>query len=90
MTNQRYRSEKIDPRRNLYTYYVSGNTSFPIDMLRHDECWPCDPSTIELISQDFLESNVSVKIKSHRAPTIDRWLSFGWSVGDDDLYGRGE
>ena len=63
-------------------FSVSGSSVFPIDMLRHDHCWPVggdfnrigfkrlgdDPATIELCAQ------------SARCVTPLRWASFGWIV----------
>jgi hypothetical protein len=74
--------------RFLYTYYVTGHGDFPFDMLRYDSCWPAsgeDAARLFYTSKRFVTR--SVKIRSYRLPTIDRWQSFNWSVG---VYNLGE
>lgn len=78
----------LDPKERptrLYEYWVTGHGEFPFDMLRHDNCNPitgCDAAKLQCYPGDGYLKNRSVKLRSHQAPTIGRWSSFGWSVGE--------
>jgi hypothetical protein len=72
----------------LYTYTVNGNSKFPVDMLRHDRCWPASENEA-LDLQDWLNGRtivhgvfavVTFTLRSNQAPTEGRWQSFGWTV----------
>jgi hypothetical protein len=80
----RYRRDRLSDR-PLYSYefYATGRGTFPFDMLRHDCCWPADSESAYLIVGDRgpNRNDYSVLIRSYREPTIDRWSSFGWSIG---------
>lgn len=68
----------------IYEYYVTGRGKFPIDMLRYDAAWPAtsvDGSKME----DYENKPRSIQIRSYQEPTIARWSSFGWSVGNENL-----
>ena len=63
--------------------------NFPIDMLRHDRCYPVTESDSTNIVSSFRfgrkESHVgqiNLQRYAHKnwTPTKDRWLSFGWEV----------
>lgn len=75
--------------RTIYDYYVTGHGPFPIDMLRHDGAWPSTGEDAAKIEWTFTDSGrmktKSIKLRSYRKPTIDRWSSFNWSVGVDNL-----
>lgn len=66
----------------IYEYWASGTGEFPFDMLRYDQAWPVS-------SEDAYKLGVveephkirSIRLRSYRPPTIDRWSSFTWSVG---------
>jgi hypothetical protein len=63
---------------------VTGNSAFPVDMLRYDQCWPLDPSPV---TQSFREDGsrtgkLTVQIQGVGSLTPDRWASFGWYVSD--------
>jgi hypothetical protein len=60
----------------LYKYVVEGRGSFPIDMLRYDQCWPVDSHSVPHPTQEHR----TVEMRSYRPPTVDRWNSFGWRV----------
>jgi hypothetical protein len=82
--NPRFIKRTCEPRRALYQYYATGRGDFPLDMLRYDQCWPA--STDDAFN--LLERDVdlrSIDLLSHIEPTIDRWLSFGWSIGVEKL-----
>lgn len=86
-----FRLEAHERPKTMYEYYVSGTGSFPFDMLRFDSCWPAsgfDAAAMDDCSYAKIDrrSGVrSIKLRSYRAPTIDRWSSFTWSVGREDL-----
>lgn len=67
----------------VYDYYVSGKGVFPVDMLRHDRCWPADGDSVAMFD---IRDKRSIRLKSYQMPAEGRWLSFGWSVGRDKLY----
>ena len=78
-----------DRPKMIYEYYVTGSGVFPFDMLRYDSCWPCGPEDAAHMDYQRYEDSHrkirSVKLRSWREPTIDRWSSFGWSVGRNKL-----
>lgn len=88
---QNYRCEVLTTRpRHVYTYYATGRSAFPMDMLRYDEAWPVDVSDAAKLTRDGVDreewrATRSVKLCSYKEPTVERWLSFGWSIGIDDL-----
>jgi hypothetical protein len=74
----------------IYDYFVSGRGSFPYDMLRYDGAWPATSTdaarmSISIADGDAYRKVRSVRLRSYREPTIDRWSSFVWSVGVEDL-----
>lgn len=87
---EEFKLEAHERPKYMYQYYVTGNGSFPIDMLRHDLCWPATGEDAAKIDQHcdtaFVLGRrnrdlVSIKLRSYRKPTVDRWMSFTWSVG---------
>jgi hypothetical protein len=69
-----------------YDYWVTGRGHFPFDMLRYDRCWPCTGEDAILI--DYNQRNReprSIHLRSYQMPTIGRWSSFLWSVGQDRI-----
>jgi hypothetical protein len=73
--------------RYLYEYYVTGTGLFPVDMLRHDSCWPTSGEEAAKIEWTFTRRlsgegrrRQSIKMRSYRPPTVARWQSFTWSV----------
>ncbi len=82
-------------RQYAHTFTVEGAFAFPIDMLRHDACWPLTETDSDAIADDHLgEINVTRSRKRkvtltrvarmHWAPTVNRWESFGWKVIERD------
>ena len=72
----------------VYEYFVTGRGEFPLDMLRHDAAWPASGDQVSKINAYYFENDIgrrrasrSIKLRSYHAPTIERWSSFGWSVG---------
>ena len=37
-------------RVSFYSFTVQGSGEFPIDMLRHDSCWPAQPADSALVA----------------------------------------
>jgi hypothetical protein len=72
-----------------FEYEVEGLGDFPLDMLRHDQAYPADEESVEAILSGLawaavkrkkVRSTVRVRLVSERAPTVERWRSFGWTV----------
>ena len=74
-----------------FRFTVSGRGGFPLDMLRHDACFPCnsdDVATIEVTPEDeafFVTRSVTLEHTPRAGergwhPTEGRWSSFGWIV----------
>lgn len=75
-------------------FTVKGKGSFPVDMLRHDQCYPMDAESVENIqcvktatgsgSCISLKHQIVRKVQlvnvTGQAPTKGRWNSFGWVV----------
>lgn len=80
----------------LKTFIVEGpRTSFPVDMLRYDSCWPLtteDARKIENILNEgerlTLPRRVRVQLqtsdRNFNVPTAARWDSFMWRVVEGD------
>ena len=72
MRMQRFSVEPIWPQ-----------TSFPLDMLRHDACWPRnseDAAHIGLAGTPHEPARATINLTGLASPTIGRWASFGWRV----------
>lgn len=83
------------PTATRFTVEGVNPTSFPLDMLRYDACFPFDQESVAAISRSF---DASQRVEAHRErkpitvtlmmvsrsglamPTKDRWASFGWRV----------
>lgn len=94
MMKERFTSRRLETiarPRYFYEYFVTGRGEFPVDMLRYDCCWPATGSDAALLDDQPVSidkpsrENRSVRMHSYREPTIDRWSSFGWSVGTENL-----
>ncbi|MEK6878462.1 MAG: hypothetical protein AABY22_02585, partial [Nanoarchaeota archaeon] len=76
-------------RMQLFTVESQKGYSFPLDMLRYDECFPYNQEDVDKIHktnnpEGFICPN-RIKLKGYvrnksDKPTEDRWLSFGWKV----------
>lgn len=66
-----------DRPKELYTYRIAGSGQFPLDMLRYDMAFPASETDTALA---FDTRHRHIRITSHKAPTVARWLSFGWTV----------
>ena len=78
---------------HYYEYTVSGEGSFPTDMLRYDCAYPSGQGRdVDLISVRFRDEQAkepyTVTLRSHKPPTGARWASFGWIVSNVRDNGR--
>jgi hypothetical protein len=75
----------MNTRQKEWHFEVTGNGEFPIDMLRYDGAFPSrgvDASTIRRSFHDRSDRWVIQLTSVFHAPTVGRWQSFGWLVGD--------
>ena len=80
------RKPRAIPR--VYTFTVTGDGVFPFDMLRHDLCYPkterdshtIERTTLRLRAAAGHELPYRITLVSSKAPTEERWGSFGWAV----------
>ena len=71
-----------------FEFAVEGVGDFPLDMLRHDCAYPADQESVAAImaglrwaaSRKRSRETLRVRLVSHRAPTSERWRTFGWTV----------
>lgn len=71
------------PIKRVYVFTVVGDGLFPFDMLRYDICYPkreADSSVIEKTTRRGERGPHRVTLASSKAPTEERWGSFGWAV----------
>lgn len=76
---------------------VFGSTTFPLDMLRSDECYPANYGDVLLIEEPATPAAraqarilapvrrvrlVHVGVAEEWSPNYERWQSFGWTVVD--------
>lgn len=64
---------------NLYQFEVKGAGRFPLDMLRHGQCWPDDQDAADNI-QKVHRTPVIIRLNAVALPDSGRWKSFGWQV----------
>src|SRR5690606_20481075 len=82
---QRYITHPSGVIHNHYEYYVTGRGAFPFDMLRFDQAWPATTDDAIGLSRTDNVHIRSIRLMSCKPPTIERWESFGWSVGLEKL-----
>jgi len=69
-----------------YRYTVTGNTQFPVDMLRYDACYPVSSEGASTITMSFrrfpedAKGPFTVELVGLHPPTDARWRSFAWTV----------
>lgn len=70
----------------VITFTVMGKGKFPHDMLRYDQCFPCDGISVHNIEADTVAVR-PVKLVSIASTGITslRWASFGWYVTEDSI-----
>ena len=76
--------------KHLTTFTVEGRGTFPLDMLRRDQCWPVGPDDVARmgLTRDDAGFNTNprcvrlTKFSRSRWPQSNtaRWESFGWKV----------
>ena len=66
-----------------------GCGTFPLDMLRYDQCWPLAPGDSYMITESgvrtirlgkVLDCTMDPRSVATRRWTADRWQSFGWTL----------
>jgi hypothetical protein len=81
-----------------FEFTVEGIGDFPLDMLRHDAAYPADKESVAAIMAGLAwaaarkrkRETLVVRLVSHRAPTADRWRTFGWTVTRSGPYAVGD
>lgn len=70
----------------VITFTVMGKGRFPLDMLRYDQCFPCDGISVHNIEADTVAVR-PVKLVSIASTGITslRWASFNWYVAEDSI-----
>ena len=75
--------------RVIHRFIVKGTGSFPIDMLRYDQCFPDDQESAAKIANSVYHSRMATQdgeicLAAWRLigwePTKKRWESFLWKV----------
>lgn len=65
-------------------FLVEGDGPFPIDMLRHEQCWPAKRQDAVAIATEPRSGasyrQVVLATHNNRAPLFCRWRSKGWLV----------
>lgn len=67
-------------------YTVTGNSTFPLDMLRSDQSFPMRSEDVWEIAADGdaawrkREVQLGADMPAHQEPNKERWRSFGWTV----------
>jgi hypothetical protein len=77
-----------------FEFTVEGVGDFPLDMLRHDSAYPADKQSVAAIMAGLAwaaarkrsRETLVVRLLSHRAPTAERWRTFGWTVTESHPY----
>lgn len=64
-------------------FVVEGRGAFPIDMLRHDSCWPHTSSDASQIEHASDRRRITLLTDNPAYPTVGRWNSFLWSVVEE-------
>lgn len=70
---------------HITRFRVKGNVAFPLDMMRHDRCWPVNTSDALKIQGSvtrMIRDRVCIELETAdpAGPTPARWSSFGWQV----------
>lgn len=81
------RNDRLASHTVRFGYTVSGETAFPLDMLRYDASYPASSSDVVMIHESLCSrptgrlviNLISVHDKNW-LPTQARWKSFGWRV----------
>ena len=69
-----------------HVFKVEGRGTFPVDMLRYDQCWPATTdAAMSIVHLDYSKVR-EAEMVSHRQPTPARWESFGWKVTSSNTF----
>lgn len=67
---------------------VIGSGTFPLDMLRYDNCVPATQEDVAALDSTFnprmVRLDMFMPVGDRGGPTVDRWRSFGWIVLGDE------
>lgn len=81
------RQDRLAARTVRFIYTVSGETAFPIDMLRYDGSYPASSTDASAIIESFIPGNHTRRVinlmttrDKNWLPIQARWRSFGWRV----------
>lgn len=78
---------KANKINTLFCFTVRGRGEFPFDMLRYDTCWLEHEVDTHLIAphhrSELSRETRELRMIGLKPPTLDRWSSFGWKVGED-------
>lgn len=66
-------------RKPVY-FTVKGSGVFPLDMLRHDRCFPTDTESALRLGQYDKDREVNLYAEAALSLTPRRWTSFGWKI----------
>lgn len=90
----RFHTDRSRHNRPIHWFTVTGAGLFPIDMLRFDMAWPASgEDAAKILGFDFgypenqprgERRSIRMGCAQYDGPTIGRWSSFGWTVGDAD------
>lgn len=60
-------------------FTVRGKGDFPLAMLHHDKCFPCQEEDVEaILSTDLRRVRLCSRAKA--TPSVEVWQAFGWQV----------
>lgn len=81
------RADRLASHTVRFGYTVSGETPFPLDMLRYDASYPASSSDVAMIHESLRGQStgrlVINLLSAHDKlwlPTQARWRTFGWRV----------
>ena len=63
-------------------FTVEGEGGFPVDMLRHDTCYPADQASVRSIEVGRIRRQIHLisRTQTPDKPTRERWQSYRWTV----------
>jgi hypothetical protein len=80
--NPRYSYAQLNPPdrpKYQFDFVVTGAGDFPFDMLHCDQCWPLTSDDAATLTLAAHSEPRSIRMRSYRTPTVERWSSFGWT-----------
>ena len=74
---------------HAFTFIVTGDGRFPIDMMRYDRCVPRTQDDVaKMIDHNAtrrVEMIAYTPVGNKLEPTGGRWISFGWGVVENSV-----